>query len=56
MTTVGLDARTDGECTYIKLTDQPIKRTVSVGESVMVDLDAAGHAVGIELLYGYPEP
>lgn len=35
---------------YLRLTDEPIARTVHISDDVMVDVDAAGAAHGIELL------
>lgn len=35
---------------YIRLTDGPVARTLSLSESVLVDLDAEGRAVGVEVL------
>lgn len=42
----------DGEAKalYYRLTREPASRTVSVGDRVMVDVDADGQAVGIEVL------
>lgn len=35
---------------YLRLTDEPIARTVGISDDVMVDVDAAGEVHGIELL------
>lgn len=35
---------------YYKLTDQPVARTVCIGDRVNIDVDAAGEAVGLEVL------
>lgn len=35
---------------YITLTGAPVARTVAYGTAVNVDVDAAGHAVGVEIL------
>lgn len=37
---------------YLKLSDQPVARTVHISDDVVVDLDAKGTARGIELLIG----
>lgn len=44
--------RYDGaaDALYYQLSHEPVARTVSVGDRVMVDVDAAGQAVGIEVL------
>lgn len=40
----------DAGALYYPLTSEPVARTVSIGDRVMVDVDAAGEAVGIEVL------
>ncbi len=40
----------DADALYLYLTDAEVARTVEVGASTMVDLDASGSVVGIEVL------
>lgn len=40
----------DAKTLYYRLTREPVARTVSIGDRVMVDVDAAGEAVGIEVM------
>lgn len=40
----------DADALYYRLSGEPVARTVSIGDRVMVDVDAAGQAVGIEVL------
>lgn len=40
----------DADALYYRLTENPVKRTVSIGDRVNVDVDEAGEAVGIEVL------
>ncbi len=49
---VGAIFKYDGNANalYYRLTSEPVVRTVSIGDRVMVDVDAAGEAVGIEVL------
>ena len=39
----------DAKALYYRLTREPVARTVSIGDRVNVDVDAAGQAVGIRL-------
>jgi uncharacterized protein YuzE len=52
--TAGRDAvfRYDAEvdALYYRLTNEPVVRTVNIGDRVLVDVDAAGQAIGIEVL------
>jgi uncharacterized protein YuzE len=45
-----LEYDTEADATYITLTDEPVVQTHSVGDLIMVDLDATGHPVGLEIL------
>ena len=40
----------DADALYYRLTSQPVTRTIDIGDRVMVDVDAEGRAVGIEVL------
>lgn len=40
----------DYGCTYVTVTKQPIARTVEVSQGVLVDMDAAGGIVGVEVI------
>lgn len=40
----------EADALYYRLTSEPIARTVCIGDRVNVDVDAAGEAVGIEVL------
>ena len=40
----------DADALYYQLTREPVARTVCIGDRVNVDVDAAGEAVGIEVL------
>lgn len=40
----------DAKALYYRLTYAPVARTVDIGGRVMVDVDSAGEAVGIEVL------
>ena len=40
----------DTKALYYRLTHAPVARTVTIGDRVMVDVDSAGEAVGIEVL------
>jgi uncharacterized protein YuzE len=41
----------EADALYIRLGDSARERTVEIDETTYVDVDAAGHVVGIELLY-----
>jgi uncharacterized protein YuzE len=41
----------EADALYIRLSNSARERTVEIDETTYVDADAAGHAVGIELLY-----
>lgn len=40
----------DAKALYYRLTQQPVARTMDIDGRVMVDLDASGKAVGIEVI------
>jgi uncharacterized protein YuzE len=40
----------DADALYVKLTDQKVAHTAEVDEGTLVDLDADGNVVGIEVL------
>ena len=40
----------DADAAYIRLSDEPVRRTVEVTPEVMVDLDEMNVAVGVEVL------
>ena len=40
----------EADALYYQLTHEPVVRTVCIGDCVNVDVDAAGEAVGIEVL------
>lgn len=41
----------DANALYVKFSDHPIEETVSLSDSVYVDIDAEGEAVGFEVLH-----
>lgn len=45
-----LEVDADSNVAYIQLTNSAVARTVEVSESVLIDLDEFGVAVGIEVL------
>lgn len=47
---IKIEVDTDVHAAYIRLSDEPVVRTVECTEHVMVDLDQYGVAVGVELL------
>lgn len=40
----------DADALYITLSDEPVARTVDIEDCTMVDLDADGNLVGIEVI------
>jgi uncharacterized protein YuzE len=44
-----LEHDTDNGCLYLRASGNPVARTVSLSDLVMVDLDDAGEVVGVEL-------
>ncbi len=44
----------DPGATYVQLLDEPVHRTVSVSDLVMVDLTARGEPVGVEFAVAPP--
>jgi len=40
----------DAKALYYRLTHEPVARTICIGDRVMVDVDADGEAIGIEVL------
>ena len=55
MTDPGLEHDPTGNACYLRLTDRPIVRTIDTYPTVMVDVDADGQPVGVEVLLP-PEP
>lgn len=47
---IALDVDTDADAAYIRLTTEPIVRTVELNDEVSIDLDEFGVAVGVEVL------
>ena len=37
-------------CTYVTVSEHPIARTVEVSQGVLVDMDAVGGIVGVEVI------
>lgn len=48
--TVHLAHDLDADALYITVSDQPVARTICIDDCIMVDVDAAGHPVGIEVI------
>lgn len=49
-TSISIQVDTDVHAAYIRLSSEPVAKTVECNEHILVDLDAFGVAVGIELL------
>lgn len=50
MTRMMISHDTEVGAYYVRLTDEPIARTVHISDDLAVDLDAAGGVHGVELL------
>ncbi|MCW2738858.1 DUF2283 domain-containing protein [Nocardioides sp.] len=50
MSSIGVEIDHDADAAYIRLSAEPVVRSVAVGEEVVVDLDAMSVVVGIEML------
>ena len=50
MTQVHLTIDRDADAAYIRLSSEPVARTVEINDSVLVDVDSMGVVVGIEVL------
>lgn len=46
----------ESECAYVALADGDIARTLEVTDNVMLDLDANGNVLGIEVSYVHVAP
>jgi uncharacterized protein YuzE len=48
--TISVSVDITADCAYIRLSDQPVVRSVSVTDAVVVDIDQYNMVVGIEVL------
>ncbi|GAW54730.1 DUF2283 domain-containing protein [Nocardioides sp. PD653] len=47
---ITIEVDTEARAAYIKLSDNDVSRTVAFDDTVQIDLDESGAAVGIEIL------